>query len=421
MNGNRKIAIVGAGISGLTCAWLLNEKHEITLFEANNYIGGHTNTVKVPDNGRPVPVDTGFIVFNEQNYPNLCRLFDRLGVPYQDSDMSFSVHCEESGLVYNGTSIPSLFAQKRNLLNLPFLGMLKEILHFHGKAESIINNGIDDSVTVGEFVHKQGYSDIFFKKFLVPLGASLWSSPADRFREFPVKFVLEFLRNHSMLQVNGRPTWKTVTGGSSRYVGEMIRPYMDRIRLNSPVKSIRRSGKQVAVVLENNSVEYFDDVIIAAHSDQALRMLANPDEDEQEILGAFRYEKNEVVLHTDTGLLPPVKHAWGSWNYRILEDMTRPAAVTYNMNLLQSLETDQTYCVSLNQTRDIDKNRIIASFNYSHPQFSPGRDQFQSRHQDLIRHQGISYCGAYWGYGFHEDGVRSALAVCSEFGRGEIR
>lgn len=419
MSGQR-IAIVGTGISGLTCAYLLKNHYDISLFECNNYIGGHTNTVSVVENERYLNIDTGFIVFNEQNYPNLCRLFNQLEVPSQDSDMSFSVHCEQTGLVYNGTSLSSLFIQKSNLVNFAFIYMLKEILRFNKHARQVLETGISDNITVQDFIKFHNYSDGFYEHYLLPLGASLWSSPASRFRQFPVKFVLDFLNNHSMLQVNNRPLWKTVSGGSSEYVKRMTRSFADRIHLSHPVSAIRRATDHIELRFADGVTACFDEVIIATHSDQALRLLEEPQENEQEILSGFRYEHNDVVLHTDTRLLPPVKKAWASWNYRLSADDTRPAAVTYNMNMLQSLNTDTTYCVSLNQGDAIDRTQIIARYDYTHPQFSPGRDQLQARHHELIRNRGISCCGAYWGYGFHEDGVNSALAVCSEYRKSSL-
>mgnify|MGYP005855494747 CR=1 FL=1 len=401
---DRRIAIIGTGISGLTCAYLLNDHYDITLFECNNYIGGHTNTVRVVENKRYLDIDTGFIVFNEQNYPNLCRLFERLEVPAQDSDMSFSVHCLRSGLFYNGTSLSSLFVQRCNLFNLAFIGMLGEILRFNRHARELLKSGISDSITVHDFINSSNYSSSFYEHYLVPLGASLWSSPAARFRHFPIKFVLDFLNNHSMLQVNSRPTWKTVSGGSAEYVKRMTRPFIDRIHLSQPGVAVRRAANHVELVLADGRKADFDEVIIATHSDQALKLLAEPWENELEILGSFRYEHNEVALHTDTRLLPPHRNAWASWNYRLGADDSQPAAVTYNMNMLQSLPTATTYCVSLNQTEAIDNTRIIARYDYTHPQFSPGRDDLQARHAELIR-----------GYGFHEDGVNSALAVCSDY------
>ncbi len=410
-----RIAIIGGGISGMTAAYYLSRRHEIVLFEASDYIGGHANTALVKEDARTVPVDTGFIVFNEHNYPGLCRLFDELDVAAINTDMSFSVHCEASGIEYNGTSLNKMFVQRKNLFNFSFLGMLKDIARFNKEAVGHMQQGLDDRITVEQYASDNNYNDAFIEHYLVPLGASLWSSPADRFRQFPMLFVIEFLNNHCMLQVNGRPQWKTVKGGSHEYVKKLTASYADNIHLNQPVQHVRRHNGKVEVTVQGNRAESFDEVIMSCHSDQALRLLENADRNEQEILEQFHYQQNEAVLHTDTSVLPSKKDAWASWNYRIPEQEERHVSVTYNMNSLQSIDSDNTYCVSLNQTRYIDKSKIIKRIMYQHPQFTPGRSEMQQRHDDLIRYKGISYCGAYWGYGFHEDGVRSATRVCEAF------
>jgi len=412
-----KLAIIGTGISGLTSAHLLQRDHEVHMFEANDYIGGHTNTITVSDNNRLVNVDTGFIVYNEQNYPNLCRLFDQLGVSGRNSDMSFSVHSEKTGLEYNGTGLNGLFCQRSNLFNPGHWLMLKDILRFHQHAPKLLANGLDDTTTVTQFAQQHAYSRQFIEDYLVPLGASLWSAPAQTFREFPIRFVLEFLDNHCMLQVKNRPQWKTVTGGSRQYIKPLTAGFSDRIRLKQAVRSIHRLKHGIELNFWQGPSETFDEVIIATHADQAIRLLGSPEADELALLQQFPYQDNETVLHTDTAVLPDLRQAWASWNYRIPAKDQGHVAVTYNMNMLQGLETTQTYCVSLNQTAGIDPARIIRKINYHHPVFQPGRQAAQARHAELIRRRGLSYCGAYWGYGFHEDGVRSALAVCSAFGR----
>lgn len=411
-----RIAIIGGGISGMTAAYYLSRRHDITLFEASDYIGGHANTALVRESSRTLPVDTGFIVFNEHNYPGLCRLFDELEVEAINTDMSFSVHCESSGLEYNGTSLNKLFVQRKNLFNFSFLYMLKDISRFNKEAIRDMQQGLDDTITVENYARQNNYSEVFIEQYLVPLGASLWSSPAERFRQFPILFVIEFLNNHCMLQVNGRPRWKTVKGGSKEYVKKLTASYADRIQLNQPVQRISRRNGKIEVETRNNSTEEFDEAIVCCHSDQALQLLGQADETERGILEQFQYQQNEVVLHTDTSVLPMKKDAWASWNYRIPQAQQDHVSVTYNMNSLQSIESNQTYCVSLNQTRHIDKSKIIKRIIYHHPQFSPGRSDIQGCHQQLIRHDGISYCGAYWGFGFHEDGVSSATRVCEAFG-----
>ena len=411
-----KIAIVGTGISGLTSASLLHQDHEVHLFEANDYVGGHTNTITVTDNEQHVKVDTGFIVFNEQNYPNLCRLFDKLNVPSRNSDMSFSVHSEKSGLEYNGSGLNRLFCQRQNLLNPSYWIMLKDIVRFHQHAPVLLANGLDDATTVKQFGRQYAYSKQFIEDYLVPLGASLWSAPARTFGEFPIRFVLEFLNNHCMLQVKNRPQWKTVTGGSRQYIKPMTSGFSNRIRLNQGVKLVCRLRRGIQIRFISGPSETFDEVIIATHADQAIRLLDQPEADELELLQQFPYQDNETVLHTDTTVLPDRKQAWASWNYRIPATDKSHVSVTYNMNKLQGLETDKTYCVSLNQTASIDPTKIIRKFMYHHPLFLPGRQSAQARHKELIRRRGLSFCGAYWGYGFHEDGVNSALRVSAAFG-----
>lgn len=410
-----KIAVIGSGISGLTAAHILNRKHEVDVFEANDYVGGHTNTIEVDESGRTIPVDTGFIVFNEQNYPNLCRLFSQLDIKSNESDMSFSVRCQRSGLEYNGSNLDKIFSQRRNLLNPKFLVMLRDILKFHANAPQTLANNIDDHITVDEFTKRNRYSKYFVEYFLVPLGASLWSCPAEQFRQFPIRFVLEFLNNHCMLQVEGRPKWKTVVGGSYQYVKVLTRSFQNRIYLNMPVKQVKRQNGRVSVVFNNGSEKLYDEVIMATHANQSIKLVANMDEEEKSILEYFPYQDNEAILHTETSVLPVNQKAWASWNYLIPSQARKHVSVTYNMNILQSIESDRTYCVSLNMAELIDPRYIIKRINYHHPVFRPGRDSAQSQHPQMIQRRGISYCGAYWGYGFHEDGVRSGLAVSSAF------
>jgi predicted NAD/FAD-binding protein len=410
-----KIAIVGTGIAGMTAARVLSRRNDVTVFESGGYIGGHTNTIRVNEGSRELAVDTGFIVFNETNYPNLCRLFDELGVQSRDSDMSFSVHCDRTGIEYNGTDFNALFAQRRNLVSPRFWGMLAEIIRFNREAPEQLAAGMDDSISVDDYVRANDYGERFVDHYLSPLGASLWSCDTRRFRRFPMRFVVEFLQNHQMLQVNGRPVWKTVVGGSNQYVAPLVAPFRDRIRLDTPVTAVRRGPIGVELTLDGGHRERFDEVVLACHADQSRKLVVDMDGDEREILGHFPYQVNEAVLHTDTRLLPDRRSAWASWNYRVPVLEEEHATVTYNMNMLQGIESRRTYCVSLNQTRDIDPSRVIRRIDYEHPLFTPGRDQAQASHGALIRRRGISYCGAYWGFGFHEDGVRSALAVCEAF------
>lgn len=410
-----KIAIIGTGISGLTTAYLLNRKHDVHVFEANHYIGGHTNTVIVNEDDRTIPVDTGFIVFNEHNYPNLCRLFELLNVESRESDMSFSVHCDKTLLEYNGTDLNRVFSQRKNIFSPTFWRMLKDIMRFNDYAPAALHNGIDDKTTVAEFAEKNKYSVGFIEYYLVPLGASLWSCPAAKFRQFPIKFVLEFLDNHCMLQVNRRPQWKTVTGGSYKYIRPLTKGFLNKINLNNGVTSVTRKNNHVEVALTDGRIETFDEVVLATHADTSRRLVRNSEAEEISMLDLFEYQDNEAILHTDTNILPSNKRTWASWNYRIPATENNHVAVTYNMNMLQGIESDKTYSVSLNQADQIDPYKVIRRIHYHHPVFQPGRDAVQAQHHKLIRRRGISYCGAYWGYGFHEDGVRSAIAVCAAY------
>jgi predicted NAD/FAD-binding protein len=415
-NPRQRIAIVGSGISGLVAAHLLHADHEITVFEANDYVGGHTNTVDVELGGARYAVDTGFIVFNELNYPNFVKLLGQLGVASQPSTMSFSVRSDRTGLEYNGTSINRLFAQRRNLLRPRFHGMIRDILRFNREAIEVL--GADDlTTTVAEYVGAHGFGDAFIDEYLVPMGSSIWSCPPETFRDFPIRFVVDFFNNHAMLRVNGRPRWRVVTGGSKQYVERLIAPFADRIRLSTPVRAVRRLPDRVEVSTAARMGEHFDHVIFACHSDQALRLLEDADIRERDVLGAFPYQRNEAVLHTDPSVLPRRRRAWAAWNYHIRADRRDAAAITYNMNILQTLRAPHTFCVTLNDDEGISPAAVIDRFVYEHPVYTAGRVAAQARHRELINVNRTSYCGAYWGYGFHEDGVNSALAVCRAFGK----
>jgi predicted NAD/FAD-binding protein len=404
------IAIVGSGISGLVAAHLLNRDNDITVFEANDYIGGHTHTVEVDLNGEGVAVDTGFIVYNERNYPNFTKLLSQLGVETQPSTMSFSVRLEDPELEYNGSTFRQLFAQPRNLIRPRFYRMLADIVRFNKSAPAAITNG-GASLTLGDYVENAGFSREFVDHYLVPMGAAIWSSPAARVLDMPAAFFLRFFENHGMLTVDDRPEWRTIKGGSARYVERMTAPFLDRIRLNTPVRSIRRAADHVLV-----NAERFDEVVIACHSNEALAMLEDPSEVEREILAALPYQSNEVVLHTDTSVLPRRRRAWGAWNYHMSGRPEEPVGVTYNMNMLQSLDVSETLCVTLNEVDAIAPERVIGRFTYFHPLFTPEGVEAQQRHAEISEQRRTHYCGAYWRNGFHEDGVVSALTVGHAFG-----
>ena len=416
-NERQRIAVIGAGVSGLTAAWLLAEKHDVQLFEAGDYAGGHTNTEYVESGGRTWPVNTGFIVFNDWTYPNFMRLMDRLGVPSEVSDMSFSVDGSTTGLQYNGTSLNTLFAQRKNLLNLPFLNMVREILRFNKETRADLAAGtIRSTETLGEYLNRNGYSRYFRNNYIVPMGAAIWSAPEIVFEQFSIRFFLQFFNNHGMLSVDDRPTWRVISDGSARYVKAMMERLGDCIHLNSPVQAVTRGESSVTVTAEGQSHE-FDQVIFGCHSDQALAMLTDPSDQERDILGAIPYQENDVVLHTDSSVLPGNRRAWAAWNYFIPKHSTEPVSVTYNMNILQNFHNaPEIFCVTLNRSHDIVPDKVIKRFNYSHPVFTLEAVQAQERYEEIGNKNRTHFCGAYWFNGFHEDGVRSALRVTHDFG-----
>lgn len=412
-----RVAVVGSGISGLVCAYLLHPEHDVTVFEAADYVGGHTATVDVTLSGQSYAVDTGFIVFNDWTYPNFIKLLDRWQVASQTTSMSFSVKCERSGLEYNGTNLNTLFAQRRNLLSPGFYQMIRDILRFNREVIEDLDAGqLAPELTLGAYLQQQGYSQRFIDHYIVPMGAAVWSASTQVMMAFPLQFFVRFFRNHGMLSVNNRPQWRTIEGGSREYVKKIQQHLGDRIQLNTPVQAIRRTPEQAWVTTAAGE-QAFDQVIIATHSDQALAMLVDPSAEEQAILSALPYQENEVVLHTDTNLLPRKSLAWASWNYHIPTQAQRRVAVTYNMNMLQNLSAPETFCVTLNNTAAIDSSRILRRFTYHHPVFTVEGVEAQQRHAQISGlAQRTHYCGAYWLNGFHEDGVNSALAVLKDFG-----
>ncbi|MBF8163850.1 NAD(P)/FAD-dependent oxidoreductase [Ectopseudomonas hydrolytica] len=411
-----KIAIIGSGIAGLTCAYLLNRKHDIQVFEASDWVGGHTHTVDVEVNGQRYAIDTGFIVFNDWTYPNFIRLLEQIGVGYKPTEMSFSVSDPASGVEYNGHSLNTLFAQRSNLLSPAFWGMLRDILRFNRETQDDLASGrIGSDLTLGAYLERNGYGRRFIEHYVVPMGSAIWSMSLQDMLGFPLQFFVRFCKNHGLLSVNDRPQWQVIEGGSRSYVAPLSASFAERIRLNCPVTRVERD--QTGVTLHSAAgSERFDKVVFACHSDQALALLDKPSQDEQDILGALPYADNDVVLHTDTRLLPSRKLAWASWNYRLGGPSSQPAAVTYNMNILQGIAADTTFCVSLNQTAAIDPGKILARFQYAHPQYSLAGTAAQARWEELLGAQHSYYCGAYWANGFHEDGVISALRVARAFG-----
>lgn len=415
-----KIAIVGTGISGMVAAYLLHRDHEITIFEAADYIGGHTNTLDVQLDGRTYAVDTGFIVFNDWTYPNFIQLLNRLNVASQSSDMSFSVKCERTGLEYNGTNLNTLFAQRRNLLRPSFYRMIRDILRFNKESLELLDQP-ERGPSLGQYLEANQYSQKFIDHYIIPMGAAIWSASHKTMWEFPARYLVQFFKNHGMLSVDERPTWRVIAGGSQRYAEKLVAPFRDRILLNSPVESISRYPDFVEIRSHLQGRDYramrFDHVIIAAHSNQALAMLADPSPTEKDILGAILYQENEAVLHTDASLLPRRKLAWAAWNYHLLPNQTNRAVLTYHMNRLQNLTAPHEFCVTLNHTKAIDPTKVLRRIVYHHPVYSLDSVAAQKRHGEISGSNRTSYCGAYWGFGFHEDGVKSALACCKLFGR----
>ena len=412
-----KIAIVGTGISGLVAAHLLHRDHELVIYEAGEHVGGHTNTIDVEEDGRRLAVDTGFIVYNERTYPNFCRLLARLGVATQPSDMSFSVRDERDGLEYRGDNLNTLFAQRRNLLRPSFYRLLGEILRFYRQAPELLAVPGERGGTLGDYLRERRYSDDFIHRHLVPMGAAIWSADPQQFLEFPAAYFVRFCHNHGMLSVFNRPQWRTITGGSARYVRKLIGPFQACIRLRTPVASVRRAPTHVEILDAHGGKERFDQVILATHSDQALRLLADATSAERAVLGVMRYQRNDTVLHTDERLLPRSRRAWASWNYHIAAVPRGCATLTYNMNRLQSLPARRTYCVTLNCTEQVAERHVIRRIEYHHPVYTLESIAAQRRWAEISGVNRTHYCGAYWGYGFHEDGVNSALAVCRHFGR----
>ncbi len=423
-----RIAIVGSGVAGLTAAHLLAPEHEIVVYEANSYLGGHVHTIEVdpmdPDHHVPLAIDTGFIVFNERNYPCFIRLLSRLGIATRDSDMSFSVRCESTGWEYCGSSLAGLFAQKRNLLRLGFWRILRDVAHFNRRAAEWLaegdKHGRRGELTLGEFLRQERYSAEFQQYYLLPMGAAIWSTQPQDITAFPARPFLRFFQNHGLLGLYGRPQWRVVAGGSKRYVEALVRPFRSSIRLSTPVERIVRSEQQVEVhSLRSDGArqsDRYDHVILAVHSDQALRLLADPSPAEREVLGAIPYQRNVAVLHTDPSLMPRRKRAWASWNYHRLATDAPTVAVTYWMNRLQSLGSSRQFFVTLNRQADIAPAQIIGTFVYHHPILNAGAHSAQRRHGEISGLRRTHYCGAYWGNGFHEDGVVSAIVACRALG-----
>ncbi|KPJ77122.1 MAG: FAD-dependent oxidoreductase [Deltaproteobacteria bacterium SG8_13] len=411
-----RIAVIGSGISGMVAAHLLSDDHHVMVFEANDYIGGHTHTIDVAENGKVVPVDTGFIVFNTKTYPNFTRLMQQLDVTWQPSDMSFSVQCDKTGLYFKPSTLNSLFADRRNLLRPSFYRMLMEAIRFRSNAPELLETD-EYQVTLQQYLEANNYSREFIEHFIIPMGGSIWSTDPVRFREFPARYFVEFFTNHGFLNIRNQPQWLVIKGGSRSYIEPLTRGFRDQIRLKAPVTSIRRHPDRVDVSIVGGQTDSFDQVVIATHSDQALKILSDPSDAEKKILGDIPYQENLAILHTDTSVLPPKKIAWASWNYHIPKEELGRVALTYDMNSLQSLGSAREYCVTLNLPGAVNQANIIDTFDYHHPLYTPESLVARRRQAEINGINRTYFCGAYWGFGFHEDGVKSALAVCEHFGK----
>ncbi len=407
-----KIAIVGSGIAGNTIAHLLYRQHDITVFEKNSRIGGHSHTHQIELENKQINVDTGFIVFNKKTYPLFTNLMDKLGVAYENSNMSFSVFSEENNVEYNGTSINTLFSQRKNIFNVNFLKMIFEIVRFNRQAPKLLNTDVE--ISLGAYLSKQRYSNYFKNYYILPMGSAIWSSNMQTMLDFPAKFFIQFFHNHGMLSVNNRPQWLTITNGSSNYVDKLTQPFKANIKLNTSIKEITRAKESVNIRYDGIK-EQFDYVFFACHSDEALKLLGDVSLAEHQILSAIPYAENNVVLHTDRSLLPKKKLSWAAWNYNIDNDLQTPIKLTYNMNILQNIDTVDPLLVSLNSIAQINKNKILKIIHYHHPTFTLQAIAAQKQKNKISGVNRTFYAGAYWGNGFHEDGVKSAYDAVDQF------
>lgn len=435
-NGREQIAIIGSGIAGLASAWLLAARHQVTLIERNDYVGGHTHTITVDDNGRPLPVDTGFIVYNEANYPLLVRLFERLGVRTREGDMSFAASIGPGDIEYSGDSLKTLFAQPKNLFSPAYLGMLADILRFNRRCRQCLDNNGFGGLSLGEFLIRERLGDAFRDHYLLPMAAAIWSCPTRTMMEFPVESLARFFANHGLINVLRRPLWRTVVGGSQSYVARILADLGADNVLHDPAVRVRRLGSPanqtgpaqavqsgqtnhgVEVTLASGATRRFDQVVLACHADEALRLIDQPSPLEHRLLDCFRYQPNQTYLHTDTRLMPRLRSVWASWNYLAAraQDGRQAVSVTYWMNRLQGLDSDTDYLVSLNPLEPPRAAARIAEMVYHHPVFDQRAMDAQGDLHQLQGQGGLWFCGSYFGYGFHEDALRAAVEMVSRMG-----
>lgn len=407
-----KIAIVGSGISGNSLAYTLSKEHDITLFEKNNRLGGHSHTHEIISQGKKINVDTGFIVFNKKTYPLFTKLLDELNVHYEKSDMSFSVFSKDRNFEYNGTTLNTLFSQRKNIFNYKFIKMIYEIIKFNKVALTLLSAKTE--ISLETFLRQNNFSDYFCKNYILPMGSAIWSSNINSMLKFPAVFFVKFFNNHGMLNINDRPQWLTVTNGSKEYVEKLTASIKKNIRLNCPVKAVKRNKDSVEVK-SSDGTEIFDYIFFACHSDEALKLIIDPSAQEKKVLSSIPYSKNEVTLHTDESIMPNNKLTWAAWNYNIDSTNDMPIALTYNMNILQNLKTQQTILVTLNDNGNINPEKVLKKINYDHPLFSLKSVEAQKNYGIISGVNRTGYAGAYWGNGFHEDGISSAYNAIKFF------
>lgn len=413
-----KIAIIGSGIAGNTIAYHLNKQHDVTVFEAESHIGGHTHTHHIQHEGNEYNVDTGFIVFNDRTYPNFIALINELKVAWQPSEMSFSVQCEKTGLEYNGTNLNSLFAQRRNLFKPSFHQMIRDILRYNKTSLELLTDG--NEIKLGDYLRLGHYSQQFIDHYIIPMGSAIWSTEARQMLDFPARFFVRFFHHHGMLTVNNRPQWRTITNGSASYVSALTESFKDKIRLNTPVESVRRLAASVLVKPLHGEEEKFDYIFFACHSDQALKLLSDKKANEIEILSAIPYQQNTIFLHHDVSMMPKRKLAWAAWNYHVTNPHAEQVTVTYNMNILQNLKSKEPLLVTLNHTKLINPAKVIKRLKYMHPIYTLAGAAAQARHAEISGKNRTGFAGAYWRNGFHEDGVVSALEAIKHFEQANI-
>lgn len=413
----KKIAVIGSGISGMTAAYLLRKQYDVTVFEKNDYIGGHTATVDVELEGKSYAVDTGFIVFNDRTYPNFEKLLAQLNIERQPTQMSFSVRNTQTGFEYNGHTFSTLFAQKRNVLRPKFWRLLYDIVRFNKLCKDI-HKSADYSrfSTLGELLKLNRFNDFFQLHYILPMGAAIWSTSIKEMAQFEVEFFVKFFYNHGLLDITNRPQWYVIPGGSREYIAPLVADFKDKIYLNADISSVTRHDAGVDIKLRTGELHQFDKVVFACHSDQVLALLGDASEDELSVLGAIPYTENSVVLHTDRKLLPVKNAAWASWNYLLDQQTDRAAVVTYQMNILQSITSPKPFCVTLNYDEGIDESKVLRRFTYHHPVFNQKSIAAQKRKPQIDGKRHSYFCGAYWFNGFHEDGVRSAIDVAKQLG-----